>query len=312
MALSLRWRLAASVAMGLALIVVLAYSGQILRGLRSLTTVPPWVLVASIGAQSVSYLCRAGRLYAEFGGKGADPGLRYGVLLRTTLLHNASVNVVPMRAGELALPWLLQRYGAIPIARGTATLIWLRVQDAAVLALVALLFWPALSSLERALGAVLLALAGVLTRVVVGRLARFESVRDAESGWRRWLAALIQAAQARWATWAWSAANWIVKLAGVALLLGSVLDVRAAPAWVGAVGGELAALLPVQGTAGFGSYEAAVALALAPARVPFGTALGAAFAVHCVMLAVALLLGGAAWLWLPSGAARGAPLKEYP
>jgi hypothetical protein len=300
----LPWRLAVSLLLGLGLVAWLLAQGQLVAGLSRLADVSPWVLALCVLAQLSSYLCRSARLSVEFGpraprraGEGSA-AIEYAPMLRIALLHNASVNLLPMRGGELALPWLLHRAAGVPVARGTATLVWLRVQDAVVLAVLALAGWPGIEPWLR--GASMAALAGgiVLMAAITRRLEG--DAAQVRTGWRRWAAALLAAMNARPATWAWSAANWVIKLAGIALLLAALLGLDAGTAWRGALAGELAALLPVQGTAGFGSYEAAVAFGLRGPQGLVGAALGAAFAAHCVLLVVAFAAAGAAWVWLPA------------
>ena len=102
--------------------------------------------------------------------------------------------------------------------------------------------------------------------------------------------------------WLWTIANWTIKLAAQAWLLAALipagLDVGAA----GALGAELAAILPVQGVAGFGTYEAGAAAALLPSGVPLATGLQVALALHLFVIACAVSAGAIAWLF-PAGEA---------
>ena len=92
--------------------------------------------------------------------------------------------------------------------------------------------------------------------------------------------------------WWWSAGNWLLKLMVVSALLHQLapaeLALEAAGALRGALGGELAALIPVQGPAGLGTYEAAVwALSGVPVA-HVGTLAGVALLVHSFCLSVSL------------------------
>ena len=99
------------------------------------------------------------------------------------------------------------------------------------------------------------------------------------------------------AGWGLSWGNWLLKLAAVAGLLHSLvpqgfsLDPRQSLA--AALGGELAALLPLQGPGGLGTYEAGVwlfsGLPLSAAPLMGLAALG----VHVFCLAISLGLAGA-------------------
>jgi hypothetical protein len=71
--------------------------------------------------------------------------------------------------------------------------------------------------------------------------------------------------------WAWTLANWTVKLAAQAGLLAALLPAGLAIGAAGALGAELAAILPIQGVAGFGTYEAGAAAALLPSGIPLAS-----------------------------------------
>jgi hypothetical protein len=240
---------------------------------------------------TVSYLLRTLRVYdelrAEFDGPG---GGGFAGCLQVSLWHNALVNVTPLRAGELAFPLLLHRRLRVPVARSTATLLWMRLQDAAVVVLLAILIWP---GIDPALGLPLVgALIVMLTALLAwsrraratSRFARLEPLR----------AALRAATVSSHRGWLWTFGHWSAKLAALALLLGSMLAVPADVAVVGALGGELAAVLPVQGVAGFGTYEAGVGAALYPYAIAPGDALPAALTLHLLVLASAGIAAGAA------------------
>ena len=68
-------------------------------------------------------------------------GLRTDAL-RVILMHNAAVNLLPMRAGELSFPWLASRELNLPLPRAVACLLWMRVQDLIVLIALGVLLWP--------------------------------------------------------------------------------------------------------------------------------------------------------------------------
>jgi hypothetical protein len=106
--------------------------------------------------------------------------------------------------------------------------------------------------------------------------------------------------------WVWTIANWSVKLAVQAWLLAALLPASAAVGAAGALGAELAAILPIQGVAGFGTYEAGAAAALLPNGILFERGLQAALALHLFVIACAVTAGAVAWL-LPRPSAARAP-----
>ncbi|WP_343034916.1 lysylphosphatidylglycerol synthase transmembrane domain-containing protein [Aromatoleum diolicum] len=269
-------------------------------------TVP--VLIVGVAGLFISYVLRAARVHDEFRG---DAGNRFRVCLRIVLIHNAMVNVVPFRGGEAAFPLLLRQSFGTPLGRALASLFWFRLQDALVVAVLAVIIWPGLSlALRCAAVAVLIAFAWYLPRWArtphdwaEGRAmaTKFAKLRDAFAESTR---------HARFG-WMWTIANWSVKLATQAWLFAALLPARPAVGAAGALGAELAAILPVQGVAGFGTYEAGAAAALLPHGISFESGLQAALALHLFVIACAVGAGGLAWL-LPARAADTAPPDRPP
>jgi uncharacterized membrane protein YbhN (UPF0104 family) len=91
--------------------------------------------------------------------------------------------------------------------------------------------------------------------------------------------------------WLWTIANWSVKLAAQAYLLAVLLGTSMNTGAAGALGAELAAILPVQGVAGFGTYEAGAAAALLPNGVMLADGLRAALALHLFVIACSVCAG---------------------
>ena len=247
-----------------------------------------------------SYFIRALRVHSEFRLQSVDGAVRrnaYWPCLRIVLIHNAMVNIVPFRGGEAAFPILLQRHFGVSLPRALASLFWFRLQDAFVVLALAALIWPGIPLSLRllAIGALLLSawylprwakrpaapdsggrLATLLARL---RLAFAESTRHARLGWL------------------WTVSNWSVKLSAQAWLLAQVLGSGFAVAGAGVLGAELAAIQPVQGVAGFGTYEAGAAAALLPNGIALTEGLKAALVLHLIVIASAVSAGAIAWLW---------------
>ena len=237
----------------------------------------------------VTYLLRALRVYYEFG--DATRG-RFVTCLQLVLAHNALVNVLPMRAGELSFPVLLKREFGVPMIRSGGSLLWLRAQDAIILGALSIVVWPGLNPLMRIAGMFLLILGGVLLPLVAQRLlSQFSTGKLGTI-----CTALVDSAYHARIGWLWTIANWVVKLTVLsqvfAQLLGADWQVGAA----GAVGGELAAISPIQGMAGIGSYEAGAAAALRLSGIAWVDGLKAAFSMHLLVLASALVSAGIALL----------------
>ncbi|MFN7509089.1 MAG: lysylphosphatidylglycerol synthase domain-containing protein [Betaproteobacteria bacterium] len=277
----------------LAVSITLALLGWMLLDARfddvssALQRVPAATLAIVLAALFASYAVRALRIRAEFRSTVAAP---YAEVLRVVLMHNAWVNVLPFRSGELAFPLLMRRQFGVSLERAAASLLWLRAQDACVLALAAALAVPGLPLPWRA---------ALLAAVLGGTLALWRLARTAQPlPWplaERLRSALAAASGSPWQTWAWTLANWVIKLLALTALLAALLPAPARVAAAGALGAEAAAVLPIQGVAGFGTYEAGAAAMLAPAGVAPAVSLPAAFVMHLVVVVSAVAAG--LWAW---------------
>ena len=251
-------------------------------------------LALSAAGFALSYLLRALRIYDEF---RAQAGGRFGTCLRITLIHNAMINVVPFRGGEAAFPILLRQNFGVPLPRAIASLFWFRLQDAFVVMALAAVVWPGLHPALKAL-----AVAGVLLMAWwLPRWARAPHAWADGSGLTAKLAKVRDAfaestRHARFG-WLWTVANWTVKLAAQAGLLSALIPAAVNVGAAGALGAELAAILPVQGVAGFGTYEAGAAAALLPSGIPLAVGLQVALALHLFVIACSVTSGAIAWLF---------------
>jgi hypothetical protein len=252
----------------------------------------------------LSYGLRAGRLQVVMGlTERHDRTPRWAGLrldaLRVILMHNAAVNLLPMRAGELSFPYLASRELGMPLPRAVASLLWMRLQDLAVLVSLGLLCWPGLPWGVRLAGLALVVLGWHLGVWLLGQLHRAAPGTD---GWRslvhRLHGALLEAPHHRLSTWAFTWTNWAIKLLAGAWLMAAITGAGLGTAWAGALGGELAAIAPVQGPAGLGTYEAGVwgGMHLGSAGgSALAAALPAALALHLCFLCCAVLAGLLAW-----------------
>ncbi|GHT87771.1 hypothetical protein AGMMS49960_01600 [Betaproteobacteria bacterium] len=281
-----RWgRRLAALALSLALGLWFCADGRWMTLGEVFARLSPGVIALTLAGLLVSYVLRALRVYEEF---RHDDGVKFSACLRIVLIHNAAVNVMPFRGGEAAFPVLLGRTFGTPLTRALASLFWFRLQDALVVAVVAVMVWPGLPwALRVAGGLALLAFAFFLPRWAQqphdwagrGALAgKFAKLRDAFAESSR---------HARLGWW-WTVANWSVKLAAQSCLLAALLDTSMGNGAAGALGAELAAILPIQGVAGFGTYEAGAAAALLPHGISLNDGLKAALALHVFIIMSAL------------------------
>jgi len=269
-------------------------------------------LVSLVGVAllfATSYAMRGARIHGEFAEEFGATGrgvVGYFRVLRLTLVHNALVNVLPFRSGEAAFPLLLSRWFGIATGRAIVSLLWLRAQDACVVLALAALAWP-----HVAIGWRVLALAAIVGLALGApwwaRRHDASSTLRATGGRFAQVGALLERATRKSAAgWSWTVGNWIVKLAAETWLLALALDQASdsGAAVLGAIGAELASILPVQGVAGFGTFEAGSAALMRTVDVPMTAGLEAALVLHAVVLALSLLAGGLAAVLLPGPPTR--------
>jgi uncharacterized membrane protein YbhN (UPF0104 family) len=298
-------RTALTWATGLSLAVWISRKVDLRHALAAAGSLPVTALALAVLGLAASYVLRALRMRAELGRGRAEP---LGPYLTLMVVHNAAVNVVPLRGGDAAYPVLVHRWLGLPVAQAVGSLVWMRVQDALVLALAGVVLWPGLPLPLRCGGA---AAAGV-GMLLAPRLLRW-GARSVPAGprWRRLqgaAAALARAPEHGPAGWAFCAASWACKLAAVALCLGAAAHLPAATAAIAALGGELAGALPLQGPAGFGTYEAGVWTGAALRGAGGSEAAVAAALVHVVLLATAIAAGALGHLARARSVALRAPL----
>ena len=240
---------------------------------------PAWAWLAAGCALLAGHGLRAVRMQREW--RHLRP-VGLALCLRLVLTHNAAVILMPLRSGEAGYLWLVQRHWGVGWRESGLSLLRWRLQDAAVLAL-----WAVLLLLPWSLAARVLLVLAALTAVAV-----------LQQPLLAWLAhrsqAGVQLSPARPAVashldgWLASAGNWSLKVLALGGLLLALADLPASLALRAALGGELAGVQPLQGPAGLGSYEAGVWLASGAQAGEQARVVAAALAVHAFSLAVAL------------------------
>ena len=317
-----RWIAAASIAAGVALLAVLVVFTPWRLLAERVATVPWQGWVGATLGMSATYALRAGRLRAEWLWKLRTLDLGYRECLQITLLHNAAINILPMRSGEASYSFLLHRRWGVGLGDATASLLWLRLQDMMVLGVLGIaILVPAPLPWRIGFAAAAIVLAATLLPALVRRVhvrARWARAQAHGAASARrvkaWslvakVAAAFRAARGGLRAWGFAIANWVLKLSIVGMLLTSLANIPAGAGFCGALGGELAGVLPLQAPAGVGTYEAGVALGTQARHAKIAAAaasatpaeqvraantdngrliFGAALAVHALMLVVAL------------------------
>lgn len=241
---------------------------------RQAQRLPAWSWVAAAIGLLGGHALRAVRLQREW---RHVQHVSLWQCLRILLLHNAMVLVMPLRSGEVGFLWGVQRqWGVSWGAAGMVLLRW-RLQDAAVLALLALLLLVPGSFALRVLVAVGAALAMYfvlppLWSWLLARTGRFAA--RPRGPW--------------WGGLGASAANWTLKVLANGGLLAALAGIPLVAGWRGGLGGELAGVQPLQPPAGLGTYEAGIWLATGLPHDFQAQVVSAALAVHAFSLAIAL------------------------
>jgi uncharacterized membrane protein YbhN (UPF0104 family) len=287
-------------ALGLVLLIGLVWLVEHAVGWAELLR--PWLalnvveLIVATTLGFASYWLRAIRLHDYF---REETRGRITLALRLMLLHNLLNNLLPMRTGELSFPLLMRRYFQVSLGRSVAALIWFRLLDLHTIVLIALVAL-AIETLPPLLGTAAIGLFLILPWLLyrLREPAWSATVRYLPIAWSERLAPALEGLPTRGVdfarSWAWTLANWGVKLAAFGWILGFFGDLDWGPALLGAVAGELTSVLPVHGVAGAGTYEAGIVAALIPFGIAATDALVAAVNLHLFMLGLSVLGAGVA------------------
>jgi hypothetical protein len=244
-----------------------------------LMDVPKTVLVICTLGWLSSFLFRAFRLKGEWHAHGK---ISLWDSLSLTFLHNAAVILVPFRVGELGYPVLVQKLLNVSLQQCIRSLLWLRFQDGIVLLSLAFLLLPFLSTELRIAGLSVVVILCLATQKWWLRLLRSRHFLI------RQVRAFLHQRSSPWG-WFWSAANWIVKLLVVSMMLSNLTGLDTLQTLRGALAGELSALLPLTGPAGLGTYEAGVWTGLGLTWQEMKGLMGSVLLTHLFFLCISLL-----------------------
>ncbi len=292
---------------------------EILTTARGMTPRYLWAFLALLLAGVVA---RAARFWVLLGRRAPFP-----LLTGIVLARNLFVDLLPARLGELSYVYLLTARAGRPVEDGLASLMLAVAFDVVALAPLLVLAvlvvggggavagpWLALAAV--ALG--LVAYAGARVAAPIGmRLAAWIAPAHAgPTGRRTQLAALIRkTADALATVWARGIFAQVLVLSMIVrvckfgsyyflvLAIMGGLDLSASSfgifrVFLGVVGAELAAALPIHGIAGFGTFEAAWALSFTQLGFARADAIVSGILTHAVSQVVEYSLGVVALLFL--------------
>lgn len=289
---------------------------QILETARRMT---PRYLAGFVALLLAGVAIRALRFWVLLG-----RNVSLGVLVAITMARNLFVDLLPARLGELSYVYLLTRRAKRPIEDGLATLVLAVLFDVValtpllVLAVIVVGGGGAVSAGWLATAAVMLAVGAYVAMRAAGPVAMWVAgwLDRGRGGWRAGLAGRLRGTADALET-AWRRGIFVPVLLlsmGVRLCkFGSYyflvlaimgpLGYTAAGlgffrVFLGVVSAELAAALPVHGIAGFGTFEAAWAMAFSQLGFSREEAIVSGILAHAVSQVVEYCLGGCALLYV--------------
>jgi hypothetical protein len=262
--------------------------------LLPILNLPVWLVWFVFIGLLLTYVLRGWRVAFEF---RDHPKITLLNSIQIVLWHNASVNAMPLRSGELAFPLLLQRIAGVAMVRSTASLIHFRIQDASVVFMLCILLLPELAI---ALKVGLLFLALMIGLIFFWWLRQTNNWHASPNHFKRKLASFRDAmlhanSKAAW-SWLLTICNWTIKIAVQAALYVHFVNIAFESGVMAAVGSEVAAFSPVQGVAGLGTFEVSSALVIYAQGVSWSEGLQAAAHVHLVLLFSAFFWALIGWI----------------
>ncbi|MFP5076476.1 lysylphosphatidylglycerol synthase transmembrane domain-containing protein [Rhizobium sp. YIM 134829] len=251
------------------LLVVAAYAFLVERVWGWSTLLQQWQAIGGLRVASAlaillgTQILRTYRIYDYF----PETRGQFAGLFRVVQLHNLVNILFPFRSGEASFPVLMRTQFAVPIARSSAALLWMRALDLHALLSVAglallldagqavfrrdllFLLWLAFCLLPAMAPLVMRRLGPLTARIRQAKLRRL--AEEAYAGLPETTGAFLR-------TIAFTLVNWGAKLVALGWILMLLGLSSWAPAIGGAVGGELSSVLPVHAPGGVGTYPAGI------------------------------------------------------
>jgi uncharacterized membrane protein YbhN (UPF0104 family) len=302
-------RRAVSLALGIAITAAAIWyliTPEILRELLAVAETASWPSLALATAlTAIVQWLRAWRFSIMTNHTSTLPGWP---LVRIAFQLNFLNFTLPFRLGELGYPVMMRRAYGQPVAGSLGVLVLARLFDLSTvgaifmfMALVLGLGGTPTGSLALGAATAALALAPialVLSAEAARPLLRFLPENGRLAATLKPSLAALGARRAQLAAIALSFAIWLV-FGGLAALSANAVasDIPPAIALLGASAGNIAFALPINGIGGLGASQAAWALAVSRAGVPWNDAVISAFALYAVTLTGALAFGGLATIF---------------
>lgn len=248
-----------------------------------------------IGLIAMSYVFRALRLHLLLSESTQASRWQF---LRINLIHTAAINFLPMRLGEAVFPILMKKQFDHSITGSASILVWIRLLDLFCLIWISGLI---LSMSQTWLFSILLALGLVCMPTAWGLHVQFEKrLQNPRHAISRFLKQVLQhlprTSKTYYMASFWTIMAWSVKLLTFSLVLQTLVELPMDQLIGGVVASELASSIPIQGIAGFGTYEAAMALGLQHTELNQEQMIQAGFNLHIFILSSSLVFAMLAWV----------------
>jgi len=251
---------------------------------------------------TLNYLFRAYRLWLYTN----KSGLLFPAYLKITSIHGFNTYFLPMRSGDLTLPFLLRLHAEVPLTLGSRILVRARMLDISSLGYL-LCCASLMTSSGISVSWRMLMLGLGLGFVLIPYLAIY-MFRRGPNRMKLWLDKLVGTGKPSYPAlvetlislviWFWIGCTFYCVIRSLSIPL-AFYDV-----WLLIAIQLPLQMLPVQGLANSGNHEAGWVLALSLFGVPASDGLPIALASHVAFILYAILLGAAAIL-LPSVKSRG-------
>lgn len=297
---------AVSVAIGIAITIAAIWyllTPEVISGFRDVAASANWpaLALATLLMAGVQWL-RAWRFSVMTFGTLKFPD---SALVRIAFQLNFLNFTLPFRLGELGYPMMMRRAYGHPIVASLAILLLARILDLCSVGAIFLTLAAALGLFAPAIGAVPLAMLAILCAIspillILGARMVAPRIGSSRSTVLTALQPALSQAGAQGAQLTAIGLSFVLWLVfgGIAVIAAEAVTDRVSPAvaMLGAAAGNIAFALPVNGIGGLGASQAAWALVVERAGVPFRDAAISAFALYAVTLAGALLFGGIGFL----------------
>ena len=240
-----------------------------------------------------SYITRALRIFLFF---NSSVAISFTNCLKISLYHNFLNNLLPMRAGEISYPLLLNKYLGINFKPATASLIWFRFLD--LIVLLSLATYALNSQITKTNSFYIISIFLFFTPLFLYLSSKFYStdvpkIKNKRNIFSKIISFLISSIPSTkkvlFVSWLLTLINWSLKLSAFSWFISFTLQIDIYNSLLASITSELTSILPIHSLAGFGTYEAGIVSVLVPQNiVELKSIIATATSLHLIILATTL------------------------